>query len=86
MEHYHKFQKWITYIHTISWLLIPILTDEIKDKTDNNQYLDCIDIYWQRRILDKSQIDISFSDNWIYHNFHNEEFFNSITDKQNGNN
>lgn len=78
MEHYHKFQKWITYIHTIPWHLIPILTNELKDKIDNNKRLECIDIYWKKCYLDKDKIDIIFSDNWIYHNFHNEEFFNSI--------
>lgn len=82
MEHYHKFQKWITYIHTISWHLIPILTNELNEK----DHRECIDIYWNKCYLDKDKIDIIFSDNWIYHNFHNEEFFNSITDKQNGNN
>jgi hypothetical protein len=82
MGHYHKFQKWITYIHTMAWHLIPILTDELKDKIDNNRRLECIDIYWNKCYLEKDKIDIIFSDNWIYHNFHNEEFFNSINNSK----
>ena len=36
------------------------------------------DIYWNEFKIKKEHIDIAFDDKWIYHNFHNEEFFNSI--------
>ena len=74
MEHYHKFQNWITYFHTTNWHLIPIKSESLSKLWDKKEFTD---IYWNEIILDKNEIDIAFSDKWIYHNFHNENFFKS---------
>ena len=81
MIHFHKVKKWTLYIHTISWILIPIKKENFTMVDLFNNYLiefTAKDIYWNEYTIDKNKIDIAFDDKWIYHNFHNEEFFNSI--------
>jgi hypothetical protein len=85
MIHKLKAKKGMAYIHTIQWLLFPIKKENFK-LSDLDFYIEwyLTDVYWNEYKVPKRHIDIAWDDTWIYHVFHNEDYFNSLNQQQNG--